>query len=111
MVDEKDQKDKIFTEVKELHQSMELSQDKEYELKSRLATTEACLHDLETKMKDASSFHENLLASMKNEWDSKISSLQAALVEEQAQKANDLTELETLRVSYEGLITSSKSLQ
>ena len=89
---------------------MELSQDKEYELKSRLATTEACLHDLETKMKDASSFHENLLASMKNEWDSKISSLQAALVEEQAQKANDLTELEALRISYDGLITSSKSL-
>ena len=45
-------------------------------------------------MKEASCFHENTLTSMKNEWDRKINSLQAALVEEEAQKANDLTELE-----------------
>lgn len=73
---------------------MDFSLDKEYELKSRLATTEACLHVLEHKMKEASCFHENTLTSMKNEWDRKIKSLQAALLEEEVQKANDLTELE-----------------
>ena len=59
---------------------MDFSLDKKYELKSRLATTEACLHVLEHKMKEASCFHENTLTSMKNEWGRKINSLQAAYI-------------------------------
>ena len=71
---------------------LKVSQDKEYKLKSWLATTEVCLHDIKANMKEASYLHKNTMTLI-IQWLGLykiMSSLQANLTGAQSQKANDL---------------------
>ena len=111
MVDEQDHKEIISSDVKELHKSLDLSQQIEYELKNRLASTEACLHDLEPKMMEKSSYFENTQTSLKNMFETEMRYLQSVLEEEKSQKENVHAELNTFQISYEELSSLSKSLQ
>ena len=63
---EKDQKNNISTEL-------ELIKVGKTDLKNRLAATEESIFEAETKMIEASSYHENTFTSLKNKFDNEIS--------------------------------------